>query len=76
MSNYETKEKIELGSHTSIENAESIASDEGSTVQGHSLQRGLKARHIQMIALGGTIGKLRLFFFFWLLNLKLTCNIS
>jgi lysine-specific permease len=57
MSNYDTKEKIEIGSHTSIENAESIASDEGSTVQGHSLQRGLKARHIQMIALGGTIGK-------------------
>ncbi|KAI8889221.1 hypothetical protein K501DRAFT_239037 [Backusella circina FSU 941] len=57
MTKYEdNKEKTEIGSHTSIENAESITSDDGSTVQGHSLQRGLKARHIQMIALGGTIG--------------------
>lgn len=49
-------EKVQVGDHTIIENAESITSDDSSQNKGHSLKRGLKARHIQMIALGGTIG--------------------
>ncbi|KAF1805394.1 amino acid permease/ SLC12A domain-containing protein [Mucor lusitanicus] len=50
-------EKIQTTDQTVIEDAESFTSDEsGSETKGHTLQRGLKARHIQMIALGGTIG--------------------
>lgn len=49
-------EKVQVGDQTIIENAESITSDDSSLNKGHSLKRGLKARHIQMIALGGTIG--------------------
>ena len=46
----------------SIEIAESIGASTTNPNGGqkHELKRGLKARHIQMIALGGTIGK---FFF-------------
>lgn len=40
---------------TSIETLESVT--ESIEQQPHQLSRGLKARHIQMIALGGTIGK-------------------
>jgi amino acid permease len=42
---------------TSIETLESVT-DNSIVQQPHQLSRGLKARHIQMIALGGTIGKL------------------
>jgi lysine-specific permease len=56
-------EKIQVSDQTTIENAESFSSDASSTQEkGHSLQRGLKARHIQMIALGGTIGKYNIAF--------------
>ncbi|CAO3587312.1 unnamed protein product [Absidia cylindrospora] len=41
---------------TSIDTMESITGDNTDHVQQHNLSRGLKARHIQMIALGGTIG--------------------
>jgi amino acid permease len=58
----DTKEKIPVDNQTIIEDAESIRSDattSPSEEKGNSLHRGLKARHIQMIALGGTIGKFR-----------------
>lgn len=43
---------------TSIESVTSNTTpDDQSQQQPHQLSRGLKARHIQMIALGGTIGK-------------------
>ncbi|KAG0174462.1 hypothetical protein DFQ28_006468 [Apophysomyces sp. BC1034] len=41
---------------TIIENAEQLSDSASSTIPRESLRRGLKARHIQMIALGGTIG--------------------
>lgn len=49
-------EKVQVGEQTIIEDAASYTSDGSSQNKGHTLQRGLKARHIQMIALGGTIG--------------------
>ncbi|KAI7899357.1 amino acid permease/ SLC12A domain-containing protein [Cokeromyces recurvatus] len=50
-------EKIESNDQTIIENVESYHSDNSSIKNNqHTLKRGLKARHIQMIALGGTIG--------------------
>ncbi|KAI8874781.1 hypothetical protein K501DRAFT_264703 [Backusella circina FSU 941] len=56
----DNKEKIQVENQTTIEDAESITSDvttaAPSEEKGNSLHRGLKARHIQMIALGGTIG--------------------
>ncbi|KAG2235291.1 hypothetical protein INT48_007922 [Thamnidium elegans] len=53
---FQDKEKVQVGEHTVIENAESFTTEASTEVQKHSLKRGLKARHIQMIALGGTIG--------------------
>ncbi|KAI9020123.1 amino acid permease-domain-containing protein [Phycomyces nitens] len=41
---------------TTIENIETMSDTSSTTPAGHTLQRNLKARHIQMIALGGTIG--------------------
>jgi lysine-specific permease len=52
----EDNEKVQVGDQTIIEDAQSYTSDDSSANKGHTLQRGLKARHIQMIALGGTIG--------------------
>ncbi|KAI9469948.1 MAG: amino acid permease/ SLC12A domain-containing protein [Benjaminiella poitrasii] len=49
-------EKVQTTDQTIIEDAESFTSDDSSVQKEHTLQRGLKARHIQMIALGGTIG--------------------
>ena len=50
-------EKVQVPDAQIIENAESFTSDDSSLPpKEFSLQRGLKARHIQMIALGGTIG--------------------
>jgi len=50
-------EKVQVANQTVIEDVESFTSDESATpAKGHTLKRGLKARHIQMIALGGTIG--------------------
>lgn len=40
-----------------IDDVASYTSNDSSSIKGHTLQRGLKARHISMIALGGTIGK-------------------
>ncbi|KAI9364077.1 amino acid permease/ SLC12A domain-containing protein [Pilaira anomala] len=50
------KEKTQVDDHTVIESAESFTTEASAQDQKHSLKRGLKARHIQMIALGGTIG--------------------
>ncbi|KAG2204133.1 hypothetical protein INT47_011616 [Mucor saturninus] len=49
-------EKIQVNDQTIIEDVQSFTSDDSSKEKGHTLKRGLKARHIQMIALGGTIG--------------------
>ncbi|KAI8363869.1 amino acid permease-domain-containing protein [Choanephora cucurbitarum] len=50
-------EKIQTADQTAVESAESFTSVEyNDNNKNHSLQRNLKARHIQMIALGGTIG--------------------
>ncbi|KAG1141889.1 hypothetical protein G6F37_007688 [Rhizopus arrhizus] len=52
------KEKVQVDNSETktIEHVSTNQSDESGIQQGHSLKRGLKARHIQMIALGGTIG--------------------
>ncbi|KAI8349416.1 amino acid permease-domain-containing protein [Blakeslea trispora] len=53
----DTIEKIQTTDRTAVESAESFTSIEcEDNNKNHSLQRNLKARHIQMIALGGTIG--------------------
>lgn len=39
-----------------VEDTSSFSSKDSIGNNGHTLKRGLKARHIQMIALGGTIG--------------------
>lgn len=50
-------EKFQVGDQEIIDDVGSYTSnDSGGETKGHTLQRGLKARHIQMIALGGTIG--------------------
>jgi lysine-specific permease len=52
-------EKIQAGDQEIVDDVGSYTStDSGGETKGHTLQRGLKARHIQMIALGGTIGKI------------------
>lgn len=48
-------EKDEKNLEEIIEDDTSYTSTE--STKSNTLQRGLKARHIQMIALGGTIGK-------------------
>ena len=51
------KEKVQVISETAtIEHLDTYRSDDSDINKGHTLKRGLKARHIQMIALGGTIG--------------------
>lgn len=52
------EDKIQISTDQVIlEDVGSIRSNDSTeNNKGHSLQRGLKARHIQMIALGGTIG--------------------
>ncbi|KAG1458647.1 hypothetical protein G6F56_006349 [Rhizopus delemar] len=50
------KEKEQVENETTIEHLDTYQSDDSGANKGHSLKRGLKARHIQMIALGGTIG--------------------
>ncbi|CAO3701476.1 unnamed protein product [Rhizopus stolonifer] len=50
------KEKEQVENETTIEHLDTYQSDDSNANKGHSLKRGLKARHIQMIALGGTIG--------------------
>ncbi|KAI9009373.1 amino acid permease/ SLC12A domain-containing protein [Phycomyces nitens] len=52
----ETEKITAHGDTTKVEMVNSVASDQESVVAPHVLKRGLKARHIQMIALGGTIG--------------------
>ncbi|RCH86442.1 hypothetical protein CU097_007321 [Rhizopus azygosporus] len=50
-------EKVQVVSETTtIEHVDTYKSEQSTTEKRHSLKRGLKARHIQMIALGGTIG--------------------
>lgn len=64
--NYYNNEKIKASvndASTAIDLTESCYSSASSVVieenqQGATLKRGLKARHIQMIALGGTIGNI------------------
>lgn len=50
-------EKVQPADQEIIEDTSSFTSNE--SIKGHTLQRGLKAHHIQMIALGGTIGKFK-----------------
>ncbi|CAO3658411.1 unnamed protein product [Rhizopus stolonifer] len=51
------KEKVQVENETTtLEKVSTNQSNDSSVKKGHTLKRGLKARHIQMIALGGTIG--------------------
>jgi amino acid permease len=53
MHSHDSQEKVEQHDHTS--DYESFTSEEQRTIQ-QGTKRGLSARHIQMISLGGSIG--------------------
>ncbi|KAI8380769.1 amino acid permease/ SLC12A domain-containing protein [Blakeslea trispora] len=53
---HQEKDKVQVGEQTIVEDVQSFTSNDSTAEKGHTLQRNLKARHIQMIALGGTIG--------------------
>ncbi|OBZ86089.1 Lysine-specific permease [Choanephora cucurbitarum] len=53
---HQEKDKVQVGEQTIVEDVQSFTSADSTAEKTHSLQRNLKARHIQMIALGGTIG--------------------